>query len=317
VKWAGGGGGGLTNITETLHTASPNNTVNAEQLEVTGGTTNVDLVLTPKGTGAFILGNEPDGTATGGNKRGAGAVDLQMVRSSAARVASGQEASISGGANNIASNFQATVGGGGNNTASQAYATVCGGINNTASQQKATVAGGSSNVASGDSSTVLGGEGNTASAQFSLVSGNEAAGSIFGQYAHATGRFSAKGDAQCSRFIARNSTTSTTPVELFLNGTSLRLTIPSNKGIAGKMMVQAKQASSANQCYYEVDFVAVNNAGTSSLAFSNVTAHHESNAGADFAVTVDDALDAIIMTWTAPDSNTWRCVAVIEAVEVQ
>jgi hypothetical protein len=52
--------------------------------------TNSALVLTPKGTGAFILGPKPDGTTTGGNARGARAVDLQLDRNAAAaQVASG------------------------------------------------------------------------------------------------------------------------------------------------------------------------------------------------------------------------------------
>jgi hypothetical protein len=83
------------------------------------------------------------------------------------------------------------------------------------------------------------------------------------------------------------------------------------------MYVTAKQASSGNVCYYEVDFAAVNHAGTSSLLFATTTAHYESSAGADFVVTVSDATDAVIMTWTAPDSNTWRVVAAIYCSEVQ
>jgi hypothetical protein len=45
-------------------------------------------VITPRGTGAFIVGPMPDGTATGGNARGAGAVDIQTERNAATQVAS-------------------------------------------------------------------------------------------------------------------------------------------------------------------------------------------------------------------------------------
>lgn len=55
------------------------------------GQTHSALVLAPKGTGAFIAGPKPDGTATGGNARGANAVDLTMARTAAANVASGEK----------------------------------------------------------------------------------------------------------------------------------------------------------------------------------------------------------------------------------
>jgi hypothetical protein len=69
-------------------TASPNNTVNHASIQATGGTTNVSVSIVPKGTGAFSLA-VPDGTAAGGNARGANAVDLQTLRSNANQVASG------------------------------------------------------------------------------------------------------------------------------------------------------------------------------------------------------------------------------------
>lgn len=52
------------------------------------GTANINLVLTPRGTGALIAGPPPDGTAVGGNARGQYAVDLQTYRSAATQVAS-------------------------------------------------------------------------------------------------------------------------------------------------------------------------------------------------------------------------------------
>jgi hypothetical protein len=311
VKWAAGGGGGLTNITETLHTASPNNTVNAEQLAVTGGTTNVDLVLTPKGTGAFIFGPRPDSTATGGNKRGTSALDLQLSRTSADQIAVGNDSVAIGNRNRSSGVRSVTIG-----SANQTGATGA-----MAFGQNSSATGGNS-LATGEG--IASGEGAWAHNYLSLASGVSslafgfyAVAPIRGQRSYCSGIFSANGDAQDGAWIARNSTTNTTPKELFLNGSSERLTIPSNKARGGKMYVTAKQASSSNVCYYEVDFAAVNHAGTSSLLFATTAAHYESSAGADFVVTVSDATDAVIMTWTAPDSNTWRVVAAIYCSEVQ
>lgn len=54
------------------------------------GIANMNLVLSPKGTGALIAGPMPDGTAVGGNARGNNAVDLCIgAKGSATNVASG------------------------------------------------------------------------------------------------------------------------------------------------------------------------------------------------------------------------------------
>ena len=78
--------------------------------------TNSALVLTPKGTGAFIVGPKPDGTSTGGNARGANAIDIQTTRSANTRVASGLGA-IAIGNNCISSeNYSIAIGQGAQET---------------------------------------------------------------------------------------------------------------------------------------------------------------------------------------------------------
>jgi len=193
-------GGGVVNFDDNAYTSSPNNTTNVSALEAKGSTTNVDFVLKPKGNGA-IIAHVPDGTATGGNKRGIGAVDFQMTRATAAQVASGQYSTIGGGYNNTASGLRSTIGGGSsnaasgsdaaigggesntasrlrstigggyNNTASGNYAAIGGGASNTASGLRSTIGGGASNAASGDDAAIGGGESNTASGQYSAVIG--------------------------------------------------------------------------------------------------------------------------------------------------
>jgi len=79
------------------------------------GQTNSSLVLTPKGTGALIAGPKPDGTATGGNARGANAVDFQTSRTAATQVASGANSAIVAGTNNTAACIRGFVGAGSSN----------------------------------------------------------------------------------------------------------------------------------------------------------------------------------------------------------
>jgi hypothetical protein len=50
---------------------------------------NIPLVFSPQGTGGVIVGPTPDGTAVGGNARGAYSVDMQFARTAATQVASG------------------------------------------------------------------------------------------------------------------------------------------------------------------------------------------------------------------------------------
>ncbi|MFN8360084.1 MAG: hypothetical protein U0264_09240 [Candidatus Kapaibacterium sp.] len=194
IKWNGSawapaadntGGGGLTNFTESVTTDAPNATVPVVQLLATNTEANVDVALTPKGTGA-LTSQVADNTTVGGNKRGDNSVDWQMVRSDAAMVASGIKSVVGGGEDNTASaDYSATlsgytntanelgavVSGGTINTAHGLVSTVGGGTSNSAMAEYSTVSGGMENTASQSSATVSGGQGNTASGSWSVVGG--------------------------------------------------------------------------------------------------------------------------------------------------
>lgn len=152
----------LGNWDLNINIAAPNATVPVLLLSAAGvAETNCDVALTPKGTGA-LLAHIPDGTAIGGNKRGAYAVDLQLNRLFSPEVASGGVSTILGGERN---------------TASGQWSAVVGGYNNQASGLRAFVGCGNANEASGDSSVVVGGgsgsgaDGNKAEGNQSFVGG--------------------------------------------------------------------------------------------------------------------------------------------------
>jgi predicted outer membrane repeat protein len=71
-------------------------TQSSSQIQAVSGDDNTNVVITPKGTGAFILGPPPDGTATGGNARGTNAIDFQINRTAAGQVASGSRSVLMG-----------------------------------------------------------------------------------------------------------------------------------------------------------------------------------------------------------------------------
>jgi hypothetical protein len=143
--WATPSAGGLTYFTEAQSTASPNATVNVDSLTAIASTTNADFAIVPKGTGA-ILAQVPDGTATGGNKRGVNSVDLQTFRSQAIEVASGNYSAIVSGQYNKSTGVNSFIGAGYSNNTSGSYSAGFG-FGNTASGS-GSFAGGSSSTAS-------------------------------------------------------------------------------------------------------------------------------------------------------------------------
>jgi hypothetical protein len=142
-------------------------------------TTNANLVIAPNGTGALVA-SIPDGTATGGQARGANAVDLQTSRALATQVASGGGSVVVGGAQNFASSTGGFVGGGVLNSVSglDGYQVVVGGQQNTiTSSGHSFIGGGLSNSiavgASVGSATISGGRSNSANSSYSTVSGGQ------------------------------------------------------------------------------------------------------------------------------------------------
>lgn len=137
--------------------------------------TNSSFVMTPKGTGAFILGPKPNGAVSGGNARGTYAVDLQLLRTTnSARVASGASAFAAGHNNSATGQYNAAIGDGNQSSATAWGYTL--GKGNTASGSNASwgsVAIGGSCVSSNWSAYTFG-ESCTANAARSMALGGGA-----------------------------------------------------------------------------------------------------------------------------------------------
>jgi hypothetical protein len=228
-SWAAAAGGALTNWTESVNTSAPNATVPVVRFLATNAAANVDIALSPKGTGA-ITAHVADNTSTGGNKRGTYAVDLQTVRSANTQVASGTYSVIAGGRQNTASGTYGAVGGGIGNTAGSYafvgsgstvvatpdYSVAVGGLNNTINASRDysflgggqsntigtagthhALAGGQSNTTSATHSTVGGGFGNTASGEYSTIAGGRS-NTASGANSVAGGYFATSRGLQCA-----------------------------------------------------------------------------------------------------------------------
>ena len=279
-------------------TASPNNTVNHACLEATGGTTNVSVSVKPKGSGAFCL-NAPNGSASGGDARGAYAVDLTLSRFSSSWIASG-DYSFAAGQSAKASGLD-SVSLGKENTASGQ----CGFATGLNTQAQALC-------------TATFGRESFASASYAFAHGYNASATRLGQYAAAAGKFAADGDAQAVRFVVRNKTTNTTPTTLFIDGSSTRLTITSGKILFANVLISGiKSDGSAAACFRRK--VAIKNVGgTTSLVgtVETIGTDIEDNASTDVTITADNTNDALQIDVTGITSETWRWVAVVEGLEI-
>ena len=281
--------------------------------------TNSALVLSPKGTGALIA-QKPNGAASGGNARGANAVDLQMVRSAATQVASGARSFIGGGSNNTASGADGVVCGGVTNTANGQQAFVGGGSENVAGTNCGVVAGYQNNASSANNRNFIGaGDGNETSGFYcSILGGANALADRRGMQAHASGQFSIKGDAQRARFVLRCKTTTNTGVEMALDGGTTYLTIPAGKVMFMNIKVTGSKSDGSAVATYERQYAVkhISATATSSEIYAPITIGTDFAAGTSLEVAVVDAGDYVRIRPTGIAAETWRWVASVDAVEV-
>lgn len=284
-------------IVPDVYTSSPNDTINHVSIQASGNTTNASVSIVPKGTGAFCLA-VPDGAATGGNVRGANAVDLQTSRAAAANVASGQYSGL-GGYNSSATNRCSFTWG---------YENVVSGQDSAAFGLRCTASG--PNTFAHNTNCV-------ASNNYGHASGLEALADRVTIRAHSGGRFAATGDAQYVRIVLRSKTTDATPATLYCWSSSL-MTIPSGKILYADILISGiKSDGSAAACYKRKAAIK-NVGGTTSLVGSveTIGTDHEDNASTDVAITADDTNDALQINVTGIAAETWRWVAVVEGLEI-
>lgn len=336
-------GGGLTNITEALATASPNNTNNVASLSVTGGTTNTHLALVPKANGG-LLAAVPDNTTTGGNVRGTKAVDLQQGRSAADKVAGATGSTIGGGNSNkvpttgdygtVAGGQGNTAGGsggthntvgGGNANAILATAgdnTIGGGNSNgiSSTSSGSTVGGGTSNTITGINATIPGGANNTAAGNYAFSIGQAAIGkAITGVYTHSAGNLQTNGDAQNERYIVGFRTLNATPTPLTTtHGAAAATNQPALA--AGSAMsfighVVARNTSTGDMAAWYISGCLKNVSGTTSLVGTPTVTALGADAGASgwaLAVTADNTNDCLQITATGAASTTIKWIGTID-----
>jgi hypothetical protein len=301
-------------------TSSPNATVNHASIQATGATTNVSVSVVPKGSGAFSLA-VPDGTATGGNARGANSVDLQTSRASASQVC-GSPNSIIAGQNNTSTGTGGDAVFGVGNVSSSAWSLVAGNTN-TVSQYSAICAGGFSTV-SGHSSATFGFNHNNGG-NWSVCAGNQHTidaagtyGTAFGnqgrvrlptQAVHACGQFASVGDCQWVRNILRGKTTTNAAVELV---DPTRFVIPAGFIFHGTVRVSGAKSDGSAVAAFERQLKIKRVGNTTSLVGTVNTIGTDEASGTSLSITADDTNESAKIEPTGVLSETWRWEAVIE-----
>lgn len=293
---ASGGGGGLSYWAEAQSTSAPNDTTYANSFSVVSGATDADAVIVPKGYGAFQLA-VADSTATGGNKRGIRAADLQLQRGDAAQVASGDNSFAAGYANEASGNYA--------------------------------VAAGYVNVASGNGSVAMG-RNSTASSYGAVAIGRFATADAhstalqFGNTYGVHGAFKWSGDEiatrQCGEYTLAAQTTDATPVVATTTGTGASATnqifLATNPTtITFRAMITAR-GGAASAGYILEGVIDRAGAGTTAIVGTVVkTVLAEDTTTWDVSATADAANDCLAITVTGAAATTINWAVRVSTIE--
>ena len=307
------------------YTASPNATVNVCALEASGATTNVAVAIVPQGSGA-VMCSVPDGTATGGNARGANAIDLQSYRTAANQVASGSYSTVVGSACRASGDNSTAIGNQSQATALFGTAVGCDAISagygaafgyDVTAGNTAVVVGAQS-IASGYASISLG-NGCTASQWGSVATGFSARADRVGMRAHSHDRFAASGDSQRVEFSLYCKTTDANAETMLLGqtyNTTAQLTIASGKILHATVHVIGSKSDGSAIAIYQRQVAIANVGGTTALIGSVNTIGSDTAASTSLSITADNTNDALKVEVTGIAAETWRWFASVSGVEM-
>jgi hypothetical protein len=281
----------------------------------------------------FYLGPVSDGTTVGGNDRGPNSIDLQTYRTAATQVAGpyagiaiggrntatggfvGSGWSVAIGTNNTATYESNAIGS--SNTAAGRHSVCLGIANSTNTWSEGTILLGRNNSASNSIYSFATGYYNFLSSSYQFASGLWATCTRYGEMSRAIGFFAASGDAQHVTLIARNKTTDETQTNLYLNGSSTRITIPSGKIYAFTTKISGIKSDGTAAAFYTRKGCIKNVGGTTTLVGSIETIGTDiEDSATAVAITADDTNDALDIQVTGIAAETWRWVAMIEGVEI-
>lgn len=339
--------GGLTAFTESVNTSGVNSSISANRLIPLSSTSSSDIVIQPKGTQGSILAQLPDGTATGGNKRGHQSIDLQMSRISANMVAEGNGSVLIGGSNNrTRGNNNAIINGNDNfigNSAGNSsiynstFCTTDGGIyghhiggyssyiNGSGAIYSSILAGRDHFMSFSDSSVILGGQSNlmTSGSKYSASLGgaNNTNNKFYAVISGENGKTTRssfvqsnspgveQGRHQSEQITLRANTNSTSPTLLFNLGSSgVYLPIASGETISYHGLITCSTNPTTNKkAYYEIKGIVSRTPTTSSLLWSNLVTNYTDDATWTITQTVNTLNNEIEIYFTGEAQVSVTC----------
>jgi hypothetical protein len=269
---------------------------------VTHANRSADIVLTVLHNGteyirAVLAGNfdmAGDATDENGNARGQYANDLQGLRWSATKVASGDASVIAGGQNNEASGYAAAVG------------------------------GGADNIASGDYSSTPGGSGNRATGHWSVALGTGTQADKNTQFALSSGSPAGAFTTLASIFHVRRAITHNsaawTALQLGPNGLETRLTIASDTVWAFEALIAGATSGMAKTFAFHIQGCIENDGGVTALKGTPTVTVIDNSDDVSFSAraTADDTNDALLIEVSDSDGagDTVRWSARVVTAEV-
>jgi hypothetical protein len=278
------------------------NRINADYATIAGGYSNTNT-----SSAGFIGGGQDNSVSVG---------IFPTIAGGYANRVTGSFSFIGGGEANLISGDDSTIGSGYANLITNAYTVVAGGYGNIGGGYISVVGGGFYNTNNAVSGTISGGGGNRTTGDYSTIAGGlQANAPLYGQSARASGAFAVPGDAQASEYILRRTVTTTNATELFLDGTTNRMTIPSGATWAFEALVVARGGT--NSAGYQVKGVIENNSGTTALVGSaTTTTLGEDISSWNATALADNTFDALVISVTN-DASTNRWVATVRTTEVK
>jgi hypothetical protein len=307
-----------------IYTSSPNATVNHLSLQATGSSTNVSVSIVPKGSGAFSL-QVPDGTATGGNARGAGAVDLQLSRTAATQVAAGPNSFAAGLNNTTGGSGSIALGSGssasnagyviGSSCTNSGYSSLVGGVFSSGTANEGAFGFGRQIESNATYGAVFNLQSNVTGVA-AFVTGARARGRLSGERAHASGSFgNAVGDGDCQHVenILRGKTTTNSAVELFLGiSANERFIIPAGYIWHGLAIVTGTKSDGSAVAIYMRQVAIKRVTNTTSLVGAVATIGTDQAAGTSLSITADDTNESLKVEPTGVLNETWRWECILD-----
>lgn len=159
-----------------------------------------------------------------------------------------------------------------------------------------------------------------ASASNAVAIGSGANSSQFGSLSYASGNFANPGDAQHGVYVFRATTTSATPVQLFLDGGGTPFVVPTNSVVTFSVLITARRTdTTGGAAGYKFEGVVYRDSTLASVSLVDHVSKSvlgETDLPWDANLSINTISGSLTITGTGEAGKTIRWVAVMQTAEV-